>query len=57
MTPNLRLDKTLLALAHPARRAILQRLSKGEARVTALVITRSLSENATHSASLNAEKF
>lgn len=28
------LDKTLLALADPTRRAILQRLSSGEARVT-----------------------
>jgi DNA-binding transcriptional ArsR family regulator len=30
------LDRTLLALADPTRRAILQRLSQGEARVTAL---------------------
>jgi DNA-binding transcriptional ArsR family regulator len=30
------LDDTLLALADPTRRAILQRLSKGEARVTEL---------------------
>ena len=29
-----RLDETLLALADPTRRAILQRLSEGEARVT-----------------------
>jgi DNA-binding transcriptional ArsR family regulator len=28
------LDRTLLALADPTRRAILQRLSRGEARVT-----------------------
>ena len=31
-----RLDETLLALADPTRRAILQRLSRGEARVTDL---------------------
>jgi DNA-binding transcriptional ArsR family regulator len=31
-----RLDQTLIALADPTRRAILQRLSKGEARVTDL---------------------
>ena len=30
------LDHTLMALADPTRRAILQRLSKGEARVTEL---------------------
>jgi DNA-binding transcriptional ArsR family regulator len=36
MAPHLRLDKTLSALAHPARRAILQRLSQGEVRVTTL---------------------
>ncbi len=30
------LDQTLMALADPTRRAILQRLSKGEARVTDL---------------------
>jgi DNA-binding transcriptional ArsR family regulator len=46
MTPNLRLDKTLLALAHPARRAIIQRLSKGEARVTALAEPFAMSLNA-----------
>ena len=32
MQPNL--DQTLIALADPTRRAILQRLSQGEARVT-----------------------
>lgn len=32
MTPNLRLDKTLLALAHLARRAMLQRLCHGAGR-------------------------
>jgi DNA-binding transcriptional ArsR family regulator len=31
-----RLDQTLIALADPTRRAILQRLSQGEARVTEL---------------------
>jgi DNA-binding transcriptional ArsR family regulator len=31
-----RLDRTLIALADPTRRAILQRLREGEARVTAL---------------------
>jgi DNA-binding transcriptional ArsR family regulator len=46
MTPNLRLDKTLLALAHLARRAMLQRLSKGEARVTALAEPFAMSLNA-----------
>ena len=34
-TPT-RLDETLMALADPTRRAILQRLSEGEARVTEL---------------------
>jgi DNA-binding transcriptional ArsR family regulator len=29
-------DRTLMALAHPTRRALLQRLSHGEARVTQL---------------------
>lgn len=32
--PHASLDQTLIALADPTRRAILQRLSKGEARVT-----------------------
>jgi DNA-binding transcriptional ArsR family regulator len=31
-----RLDRTLIALADPTRRAILKRLAQGEARVTAL---------------------
>jgi DNA-binding transcriptional ArsR family regulator len=35
LTPST-LDRTLLALADPTRRAILQRLSRGEARVTDL---------------------
>ena len=34
LQPNL--DQTLMALADPTRRAILQRLSRGEARVTEL---------------------
>jgi DNA-binding transcriptional ArsR family regulator len=34
--PSSDLDRTLLALADPTRRAILQRLSQGEARVTEL---------------------
>src|SRR5918999_244525 len=34
MTTDAALDQTLLALADPTRRAILQRLSKGSARVT-----------------------
>jgi DNA-binding transcriptional ArsR family regulator len=39
------LDHTLLALADPTRRAILQRLSKGEARVTELAEPFSISLN------------
>lgn len=46
MTPHLRLDKTLSALAHPARRAILQRLSHGEVRVTTLAKPFAMSLNA-----------
>jgi DNA-binding transcriptional ArsR family regulator len=46
MSPFLRLDKTLSALAHPARRAILQRLSQGEARVTTLAEPFDMSLNA-----------
>lgn len=34
MTPRPTVDQTLLALADPTRRAILQRLSRGPARVT-----------------------
>jgi DNA-binding transcriptional ArsR family regulator len=30
------IDRTLVALAHPTRRAILDRLARGESRVTAL---------------------
>lgn len=40
------LDRTLLALADPTRRAILQRLTKGEARVTALARPFAMSLNA-----------
>src|ERR671911_1650238 len=36
MTVQANLDQTLMALADPTRRAILQRLSRGEARVTEL---------------------
>jgi|SRR5271154_3468567 len=39
------LDQTLLALADPTRRAILQRLSEGEARVTELARPFSISLN------------
>jgi DNA-binding transcriptional ArsR family regulator len=46
MTSHFRLDKTLSALAHPARRAILQRLSQGEVRVTTLAKPFAMSLNA-----------
>lgn len=36
MPPTIALDHTMLALADPTRRAILQRLTAGEARVTEL---------------------
>ena len=36
LTTQSRLDRTLMALADPTRRAILERLSKGESRVTEL---------------------
>lgn len=36
MSPHANLDHTLIALADPTRRAILQRLSRGQARVTEL---------------------
>lgn len=36
MSPHASLDHTLIALADPTRRAILQRLSRGQARVTEL---------------------
>lgn len=41
-----RLDRTLAALAHPTRRAILHRLMEGEARVTDLAEPFDLSLNA-----------
>ena len=41
-----RLDQTLMALADPTRRAILQRLSQGEARVTELAHPFNMSLNA-----------
>ena len=44
MQPNL--DLTLMALADPTRRAILQRLSQGEARVTEIAAPFSMSLNA-----------
>lgn len=40
------LDQTLIALADPTRRAILQRLSRGEARVTELAQPFAMSLNA-----------
>src|SRR2546422_687874 len=40
------LDQTLMALADPTRRAIFQRLSKGEARVTELALPFDMSLNA-----------
>src|SRR5215216_6763902 len=46
MTTQSKLDQTLLALADPTRRAILQRLSKGEARVTDLAHPFAMSLNA-----------
>lgn len=45
-TTQSRLDRTLLALADPTRRAILRRLSKGEARVTDLAHPFAMSLNA-----------
>lgn len=41
-----RLDETLMALADPTRRAILQRLSEGDARVTDLARPFAMSLNA-----------
>jgi len=41
-----RLDNTLLALAHPARRAMMQRLSGGETRITTLAKPFAMSLNA-----------
>lgn len=44
--PQTDLDLTLIALADPTRRAILQRLSRGEARVTELAQPFAMSLNA-----------
>lgn len=46
MVNQANLDRTLIALADPTRRAILQRLSVGEARVTELAAPFSMSLNA-----------
>src|SRR6185295_8537072 len=46
MVGQANLDQTLLALADPTRRAILQRLSRGEARVTELAQPFAMSLNA-----------
>ena len=46
VTAQANLDQTLLALADPTRRAILQRLSRGEARVTELAQPFEMSLNA-----------
>jgi DNA-binding transcriptional ArsR family regulator len=46
MPAHASLDSTLLALADPTRRAILQRLSRGEARVTELARPFDVSLNA-----------
>ena len=43
--PQSELDKTLMALADPTRRAILRRLGEGEARVTELAAPFSISLN------------
>lgn len=45
LTADARLDRTLVALADPTRRAILERLSQGEARVTELAAPFSISLN------------
>lgn len=46
VTLQVNLDRTLMALADPTRRAILQRLSRGEARVTELAQPFDMSLNA-----------
>lgn len=46
LTTQTNLDRTLTALADPTRRAILERLSKGEARVTELAQPFTMSLNA-----------
>lgn len=45
-TPESALDDTLIALADPTRRAILQRLSRGDARVTDVARPFAMSLNA-----------
>jgi DNA-binding transcriptional ArsR family regulator len=44
-SPSAALDETLIALADPTRRAILERLSRGEARVTDLAAPFAISLN------------
>ncbi len=46
LTTRPNLDRTLMALADPTRRAILERLTKGEARVTELAQPFTMSLNA-----------
>lgn len=46
MSPQTALDHTLMALADPTRRAILQRLTQGEARVTEIARPFDMSLNA-----------
>src|SRR5215469_10809278 len=46
MSTPVHLDRTLLALADPTRRAILKRLTRGEARVTELAEPFAMSLNA-----------
>ena len=46
LTTRPNLDRTLMALADPTRRAIMERLSKGEARVTELAQPFTMSLNA-----------
>jgi DNA-binding transcriptional ArsR family regulator len=46
LTRQTNLDQTLMALADPTRRAILERLSKGESRVTELARPFAISLNA-----------
>jgi DNA-binding transcriptional ArsR family regulator len=46
LTKQRKLDRTLMALADPTRRAILERLSRGESRVTELARPFKISLNA-----------
>ena len=46
MSPSSSLDRTLLALSDPTRRAILKRLARGSARVTDLARPMTMSLNA-----------